>query len=35
MLKKQQFYRQHGVLEMFFYDPESYEFWFSWTKSDN
>jgi Uma2 family endonuclease len=26
MLKKQQFYRQHGVLEMFFYDPESYEF---------
>lgn len=26
MLKKQQFYRQYGVLEMFFYDPESYEF---------
>ena len=26
MLKKQQFYRHHGVLEMFFYDPESYEF---------
>jgi len=26
MLRKQQFYRQHGVLEMFFYDPESYEF---------
>ncbi len=27
MLKKQSFYRDHGVLEMFFYDPESYEFW--------
>ena len=27
MLKKQRFYRQYGVLEMFFYDPESYEFW--------
>jgi len=27
MLKKQQFYQQHGVLEMFFYDPGSYEFW--------
>jgi Uma2 family endonuclease len=26
MLKKQQFYRQYGVLEMFFYDPKSYEF---------
>ncbi|MFZ9738602.1 MAG: Uma2 family endonuclease [Prochlorotrichaceae cyanobacterium] len=27
MLKKQQFYQQHGVLEMFFYDPKSYDFW--------
>jgi Uma2 family endonuclease len=27
MLKKQRFYHQHGVLEMFFYDPDSYEFW--------
>jgi len=27
MLRKQQFYRQHGVFEMFFYDPEAYEFW--------
>ena len=27
MLNKQAFYRQYGVLEMFFYDPESYDFW--------
>lgn len=27
MLAKQRFYGEHGVLEMFFYDPESYEFW--------
>ncbi|MGF1520570.1 MAG: Uma2 family endonuclease [Nodosilinea sp.] len=27
MLNKQLFYRRHGVLEMFFYDPESYDFW--------
>ena len=27
MLNKQLFYREHGVLEMFFYDPESYDFW--------
>jgi Uma2 family endonuclease len=27
MLNKQSFYREHGVLEMFFYDPDSYEFW--------
>ncbi|MFM8293184.1 MAG: Uma2 family endonuclease [Microcystaceae cyanobacterium] len=27
MLSKQKFYRQYGVLEMFFYDPESYDFW--------
>ena len=27
LLKKQDFYSQHGVLEMYFYDPESYEFW--------
>jgi Uma2 family endonuclease len=26
MLRKQKFDRQHGVLEMFFYHPESYEF---------
>ena len=26
MLKKQVFYRTYGVLEMFFYDPDSYEF---------
>ena len=27
MLAKQTFYRKYGVLEMFFYDPESYDFW--------
>lgn len=27
MLQKQSFYQQYGVLEMFFYDPKSYEFW--------
>jgi Uma2 family endonuclease len=27
MLAKQTFYRRYGVLEMFFYDPESYDFW--------
>ena len=27
MLNKQLFYRQHGVLEIFIYDPKSYEFW--------
>ncbi len=27
MLHKQRFYQQHGVLEMFFYDPDSYDFW--------
>jgi hypothetical protein len=27
MLNKQSFYREHGVLEMFFYDPDSYDFW--------
>jgi Uma2 family endonuclease len=27
MLAKQAFYRKYGVLEMFFYDPESYDFW--------
>ncbi len=27
MLNRQQFYRQYGVLEMFFYDPESHDFW--------
>jgi Uma2 family endonuclease len=27
MLKKQSFYREHGVLEMFFYDPDSHDFW--------
>jgi Uma2 family endonuclease len=27
MLAKQSFYKEHGVLEMFFYDPESYDFW--------
>jgi Uma2 family endonuclease len=27
MLNKQKFYRQYGVLEMFFYDPESQDFW--------
>jgi Uma2 family endonuclease len=26
MLRKQKFDRQHGILEMFFYHPESYEF---------
>ncbi len=25
--KKQAFYDRHGVLEMFFYDPDSFEFW--------
>jgi len=24
---KQQFYEQYGVLEMFFYNPQSYDFW--------
>jgi len=27
VLAKQAFYRQYGVLEIFFYDPDSYEFW--------
>ncbi|QHU99516.1 Uma2 family endonuclease [Synechocystis sp. CACIAM 05] len=27
MLHKQTFYRRYGVLEIFFYDPESYDFW--------
>lgn len=27
MLNKQLFYREHGVLEMFFYDPDSFDFW--------
>ena len=27
MLNKQMFYRQHGVLELFIYDPKSCEFW--------
>ncbi len=27
ILNKQMFYRKYGVLEMFFYDPESYDFW--------
>lgn len=27
MLAKQIFYQEHGVLEMFFYDPESRDFW--------
>ncbi|NER01132.1 MAG: Uma2 family endonuclease [Cyanothece sp. SIO2G6] len=27
MLAKQTFYGSHGVLEMFFYDPDSYDFW--------
>ena len=27
MAAKQAFYSQYGVLEMFFYDPESYNFW--------
>ena len=27
MANKQQFYQQHGVLEMYFYDPQSYNFW--------
>ncbi|MEM6426033.1 MAG: Uma2 family endonuclease [Cyanobacteria bacterium P01_H01_bin.119] len=27
MLAKQSFYGKYGVLEMFFYDPESYDFW--------
>lgn len=27
MLNKQLFYREHGVLEMFFYDPDSLDFW--------
>lgn len=27
MLAKQAFYGKHGVLEMFFYDPDSYDFW--------
>jgi Uma2 family endonuclease len=27
MGKKQSFYAEHGVLEMYFYDPDSYEFW--------
>jgi Uma2 family endonuclease len=26
-LKKQFFYREHGVLEVFFYDPESFDFY--------
>ncbi|NEO84705.1 MAG: Uma2 family endonuclease [Spirulina sp. SIO3F2] len=27
MAKKQMFYQEHGVLEMYFYDPKSYDFW--------
>jgi Uma2 family endonuclease len=27
MINKQVFYRRYGVLEMFFYDPESHDFW--------
>ena len=27
MLLKQEFYGTHGVLEMYFYDPDSYDFW--------
>jgi Uma2 family endonuclease len=27
MLAKQEFYSRYGVLEMFFYDPESFDFW--------
>jgi len=27
MAAKQQFYEQYGVLEMFFYDPQSHDFW--------
>jgi Uma2 family endonuclease len=27
MLAKQSFYKEHGVLEMFFYDPDSRDFW--------
>jgi Uma2 family endonuclease len=27
MTAKQNFYAQYGVLEMFFYDPQSYNFW--------
>ena len=27
MLNKQRFYREHGVLEMYFYDPDSDDFW--------
>jgi Uma2 family endonuclease len=27
MLNKQSFYGQHGVLEMFFYDPDAKDFW--------
>ncbi|MGA0198685.1 MAG: Uma2 family endonuclease [Prochlorotrichaceae cyanobacterium] len=27
MLAKQIFYEKHGVLEMYFYDPESFNFW--------
>lgn len=27
MLAKQVFYEEHGVLEMYFYDPESHNFW--------
>ncbi len=27
MLAKQAFYDEYGVLEMFFYDPESHDFW--------
>lgn len=27
MVAKQHFYAQHGVLEMYFYDPDSYDFW--------
>lgn len=27
MSQKQAFYERHGVLEMFFYDPDDFEFW--------
>ncbi|MEG3438805.1 Uma2 family endonuclease [Pannus brasiliensis CCIBt3594] len=33
MLNKQLFYREYGVLEMFFYDPDSRDFW-GWARSD-
>ncbi len=32
LIKKQDFYAQYGVLEMYVYDPDSYEFW-GWVRS--